>query len=215
MSLRFFPSRGTYRRKGIVRGGASWPQHRAVRPGAGLRPLVVSLAPSPPPSHLRSSRIFGKNRRFGFCFIQFWEYFLCNFSETQKQQKTGNWHCCILLIGYFWKMHKNSMKCNKTQSKWCINKHGISKIIDTFETYQPPFRLYIPLDGKNLKARSIFHETYCRPPPSSTRDREGPEALPGTLSERGITARGLLRHHGCLQSDAWVVYLRLRVHNSS
>jgi hypothetical protein len=32
-------------------------------------------------------------------------------------------------------MHKNTMKCNKTQSKWCINKHGASKIIDTFETY--------------------------------------------------------------------------------
>jgi hypothetical protein len=27
------------------------------------------------------------------------------------------------------------MKCNKTQSKWCINKHGASKIIDAFETY--------------------------------------------------------------------------------
>jgi hypothetical protein len=39
------------------------------------------------------------NRRFGFCFVQFGEYFLCNFSETQKQQKTGNWHCGILLIG--------------------------------------------------------------------------------------------------------------------
>jgi hypothetical protein len=35
---------------------------------------------------------------FGFCFVQFREYFLCNFSETQKQQKTGNWHCGILLI---------------------------------------------------------------------------------------------------------------------
>jgi hypothetical protein len=35
-------------------------------------------------------------------------------------------------------MHKNAMKCNKTQSKWCINKHGASKIIDTFETYQYP-----------------------------------------------------------------------------
>jgi hypothetical protein len=33
-------------------------------------------------------------------------------------------------------MHKNAMKCNKTQSKWCINKHGASKIIDRFETYQ-------------------------------------------------------------------------------
>jgi hypothetical protein len=36
---------------------------------------------------------------FSFCFVQFREYFLCNFSETQKQQKTGNWHCGILLIG--------------------------------------------------------------------------------------------------------------------
>jgi hypothetical protein len=35
-------------------------------------------------------------------------------------------------------MHKNATKCNKTQSKWCINKHGASKIIDTFETYHPP-----------------------------------------------------------------------------
>jgi hypothetical protein len=34
-------------------------------------------------------------------------------------------------------MHKNATKCNKTQSKWCINKHGASKIIDTFETYHP------------------------------------------------------------------------------
>jgi hypothetical protein len=33
-------------------------------------------------------------------------------------------------------MHKNATKCDKTQSKWCINKHGASKIIDTFETYQ-------------------------------------------------------------------------------
>jgi hypothetical protein len=32
-------------------------------------------------------------------------------------------------------MHKNATKCNKTQSKLCINKHGASKIIDTFETY--------------------------------------------------------------------------------
>jgi hypothetical protein len=35
-------------------------------------------------------------------------------------------------------MHKNATKCNKTQSKWCINKHKASKIIDTFETYQRP-----------------------------------------------------------------------------
>jgi hypothetical protein len=36
---------------------------------------------------------------FGFCFVQFREYFLCNFSKTQKQQKTGNCHCGISLTG--------------------------------------------------------------------------------------------------------------------
>jgi hypothetical protein len=65
----------------------------------------------------------------------------------------------------------------------------------------PPFRLYIPLDRKNLIPRSIFHETYCKQPPSLMRDREGPEALPGTLPERGTTIGGLLHHHGRLRSD--------------
>jgi hypothetical protein len=69
----------------------------------------------------------------------------------------------------------------------------------------PLFCLYIPLNGKTLSTRSIFHETYCKPPPSLTRDREGPEALPDTLPERGIPAGGLLHHHACLQSDVWVV----------
>jgi hypothetical protein len=78
-----------------------------------------------------------------------------------------------------------------------------------------PFRLYIPLNEKNLKIQSIFHETYCKPPPSSTQDWEGPEALLGTLPERGIPAGGLLHHHGRLRSDVWVVYLGLRVHSSS
>jgi hypothetical protein len=33
-------------------------------------------------------------------------------------------------------MHKSATKCNETQGKWCKNKHGASKIIDTLETYQ-------------------------------------------------------------------------------
>jgi hypothetical protein len=40
-----------------------------------------------------------------------------------------------------------------------------------------------------------FPETHRDPPPSSTRDWEGPEALPGTLLERGIATEGLLHHH--------------------
>jgi hypothetical protein len=33
-------------------------------------------------------------------------------------------------------MHKNATKCNETLRKWCKNKHGASKIMDTLETYQ-------------------------------------------------------------------------------
>jgi hypothetical protein len=46
-----------------------------------------------------------------------------------------------------------------------------------------------------------FPETHRDPPPSLTQDREGPEALPGTLSERGIAIGGLLHRHACLWHD--------------
>jgi hypothetical protein len=42
-------------------------------------------------------------------------------------------------------MHKNVTKCNKTQCKWCINKHGASKNLDTFETYQ--YLVHAPPQG--------------------------------------------------------------------
>jgi hypothetical protein len=46
-------------------------------------------------------------------------------------------------------MHKNATKCNKTLRKWCKNKHGASKIIDTFETYHRPKYLgFHPKTGK-------------------------------------------------------------------
>jgi hypothetical protein len=76
----------------------------------------------------------------------------------------------------------------------------------------PP--IYYPRREKPYP-RSIFRKTYYKPSPLLTRDREGPEALPGTLPERGITTGGLRHHHACLRSDVWVVYLRLRVHSSS
>jgi hypothetical protein len=60
-----------------------------------------------------------------------------------------------------------------------------------------------------------FPETHCNLPPSSTRDREGPEALPGTLPERSFATRGLLHRHACLRHDEWVVYHGLWVHISS
>jgi hypothetical protein len=51
------------------------------------------------------------------------------------------------------------------------------------------------------KAPITFPETHRDSPPSSTRDREGPKALPGTLPERGIATGGLLHRHACLRHD--------------
>jgi hypothetical protein len=97
--LRFFPSRGIYRRKGSIRRWTRRSHPLVAWPGPRPRHPRVWPACGPPPSHLRSSRSFGKNRRFGFCFVQFREYFMCSFSETQKQQKIGYWHCGVSLVG--------------------------------------------------------------------------------------------------------------------
>jgi hypothetical protein len=45
-------------------------------------------------------------------------------------------------------MHKNATKCNETLRKWCKNKRGASKIIDTFETYHPLTEIFfLPGNG--------------------------------------------------------------------
>jgi hypothetical protein len=54
-SFRFFPSRGIYRRKGIVRRWAIWPHPLVAWARGRPRHPRVWLAPGPPPSHLRSS----------------------------------------------------------------------------------------------------------------------------------------------------------------
>jgi hypothetical protein len=46
-SLRFFPLRGLYRRRGVVRRWARQPHHGWAWPGAGSRPPVVWLASGP------------------------------------------------------------------------------------------------------------------------------------------------------------------------
>jgi hypothetical protein len=58
-------------------------------------------------------------------------------------------------------MHKNATKCNETLSKWCKNKHGASKIMDTLETYQStgePNKLSEALDDP--KWRQAMEEEY-------------------------------------------------------
>jgi hypothetical protein len=82
--FRFFPLGGLYRRRGSVRSGPGGPHHRAARLEPGPCPLVVR----PPLAWL--CLLFGLLEAplniwmFGFCFIQFQEYFLFNFFETQK-----------------------------------------------------------------------------------------------------------------------------------
>jgi hypothetical protein len=77
---------GTLTRRGRGQG----PGHAAQLCGALVASLRLLF------SSLEASVNFWT---FGFCFVQFREYFLCSFSKTQKQQKTGNWHCGDLLIG--------------------------------------------------------------------------------------------------------------------
>jgi hypothetical protein len=66
-------------------------------------------------------------------------------------------------------MHKNAMKCNKTKSKWCINKHGASKIIDTFETYQlstaSATTIATAVASAALEEEERVGEQECRPRP--------------------------------------------------
>jgi hypothetical protein len=50
----------------------------------------------------------------------------------------------------------------------------------TFDTTLSPIK---SPRRKYLRDESLFLETYCKPPPSSKRDREDPGALPGILPE--------------------------------
>jgi hypothetical protein len=80
----------------VDRGGLT---HRGCGQGPGRAALVCGPLVAP------LQLLFGfleapvKFWVTGFGFVQFREYFLCSFFETQKQQNTGNWHCGDLLIG--------------------------------------------------------------------------------------------------------------------
>jgi hypothetical protein len=73
--------------------------HRGRGQGLGHAALVCGALVAPLCLLFGSLEASVKFWATGFGFIQFREYFLCNFSETQKQQKIGNWHCGILSIG--------------------------------------------------------------------------------------------------------------------
>jgi hypothetical protein len=72
---------------------------RQFSQGLGCAGLVWGWPVAPLLRLFGSLEASGKNKISGTCFVQFWEYFLCITSETQKWQKTWNWHCGDLLIG--------------------------------------------------------------------------------------------------------------------
>jgi hypothetical protein len=97
--FRFFPL-GVFIGEGasleVDRGALT---HRGRGPAPGRAALVCGPLVAPLCLLFGSLEASVKFWATGFGFVQFREYFLCSFSETQKQQKTGNWHCGDLLIG--------------------------------------------------------------------------------------------------------------------
>ena len=62
--------------------------HTMPRRGqGGPRLRVVWLPPGSASCLLRTPSSLRKNKIFGFCFVQFREYFLCSFSETKNSRK--------------------------------------------------------------------------------------------------------------------------------
>jgi hypothetical protein len=81
-------------------------------------------------------------------------------------------------------MHKNATKCNKTQSKWCVNKHGALKIIDTFETYHATFLLLHLDSADNPSARRSLALLRVSPIDKGMTPRVLDIGLPATAREQ-------------------------------
>src|SRR4051812_33271126 len=86
----------TYRRRGDARGSRSRPDDTQARSGLGPRLGHVWAPRGHSETPLLAPGVFWYIRDFGFCLVQFREYFICMFSEIQKQQKNRNWHCGML-----------------------------------------------------------------------------------------------------------------------
>jgi hypothetical protein len=88
-------------RKGDVRGWTRGPHHSLERPRGGPRYGMVRPPSGPPLSLLWTPSRVGKNRNFSFCFVQFREYFLCNFSRNTKiveNRELALWHLVNRLV---------------------------------------------------------------------------------------------------------------------
>jgi hypothetical protein len=83
--FRFFPSGGLYRRRGSVISGPGAHTIGRHRRGVGRAPWWCGRPVAPVRLLFGSLEALVNIWTSGFCFVQFREYFLCNFSETQKQ----------------------------------------------------------------------------------------------------------------------------------
>jgi hypothetical protein len=92
-----FSHRGEYIGGRAMSGGGPGA-HTMPRCGQGVARAMGVWPPSgPPPSLLWTpSRI--RKRNFGFCFVQFREYFLCNFSKTAENGELTLWHLVNRLV---------------------------------------------------------------------------------------------------------------------
>jgi hypothetical protein len=87
-------------------------------------------------------------------------------------------------------MHKSATKCNETIGKWCKNKHGASKIIDTFETYQSPH--------SSIKANPNFYSSarfHHLEPKTHAFDLHQANKRVKTLQNRAINADSTFRRY--------------------
>jgi hypothetical protein len=108
-------------------------------------------------------------------------------------------------------MHKSATKCNETVGKWCKNKHGASKIIDTLEMYHPS-RLgslpgvadALPMVTVWLFAEILFGATVVW----RTATVRGNAAIHGVLSTR----YHVLPQHPCSNSASSIAKLQLQLH---
>ena len=125
---------------------------------------------------------------------------------------------CFLLFlvseSYFWKYSRNCTK-QKAKSLFFQHVHGVRRrdedsprggqttgrrgrgptapsggLAPRGSADIAPSPIYSPR-RENPKTPSLSSRTYSLPPPSSTLTRGVPEALPGTLPERGIITGGL------------------------
>jgi hypothetical protein len=87
LGLRVFSTEGINRWKGNVGRWTRRSHHLVARPRGGLRHHMVWLPLGPPPDLLWTPSLCQVIRNFSFCSVQFQEYFLCNFSETQNSRK--------------------------------------------------------------------------------------------------------------------------------